>query len=336
MTEFDTLGASPYEPLGDVLSRVRAAVADTGPLMNDVMKSSARGQPSPLCSALQIGLVRAYAPFHVWAEVPRGLEKQAKRLGLSYAELEWVWWNWYVPHIRFVDCADLPRSRAYRRLAERDPTDPDTVSLFEFIAPAVLLAEDGDILESGFAYEDWREFYDVTNDISSSRAQLMASSFGLALTGRGIASAGRGVLRLTSTPASRWVGLAAVAAVAVAVLRWRRPINAAWVKHRSAIGQMLSNTVTLITAFVHKLKGADAKWNAAQRGSAGTSIPHRIGASMATSPEPLTTTELVHALDLNPRKLGFITYARRLTQTAHSSASAHTVGNSVARAPTSA
>lgn len=111
------------------LIRPRRAVLDTGPLLSDVMKSVARSTPSPLCFAIQTGLVAAFAARHVWAEVPRNLEKRASELGLSYGRLEWVWWNWYVPYISFVDCIDLQSTRDSSILAARDPSDADTLKL---------------------------------------------------------------------------------------------------------------------------------------------------------------------------------------------------------------
>jgi hypothetical protein len=78
----DLGGTDDAWTMPDLLS-VRPAVFDTGPLTTDVIGSVKRGQHSPLWWALRLGLVRAFAAHHVWAEVPRILRKRAARDGLS-------------------------------------------------------------------------------------------------------------------------------------------------------------------------------------------------------------------------------------------------------------
>ena len=164
-------------PTGDWLTgllRVRPVVLDTGPLTCDVISiaKTRHWMPSPLLLALQIGVLRGFAASHVWAEVPRVLAKRADRAGIAVEVLEAIWWNEYVPLIRFVDCTGLPTTDPAAVLTRRDPTDTNTLVLAGLLAPAVVIAEDRDIVASGLAYEQWRDFYEVAETIHTGRSHL--------------------------------------------------------------------------------------------------------------------------------------------------------------------
>ena len=170
--------------LGDdlrVRSRGRIAVLDTTVLTTEVISAAGRPRPSSLLQALRSGVVRGYMPHHVWAEVPRVLERRHRdKGGFDLARAQELWWTAYVPVIYTVSTDHLPMSEQAARLAARDSSDVGSVLLLEALAPAALLAEDKDLVATGLACDLWREVRTALGLIDSAEetrrgAQMMTN-----------------------------------------------------------------------------------------------------------------------------------------------------------------
>ncbi|TDO39529.1 hypothetical protein C8E87_3220 [Paractinoplanes brasiliensis] len=277
---------------------------DTGPLTTDVIGSVKRGEPSPLCLAMQAGLVRGYAAHHVWAEVPRVLAKRAGQARVSFEELERLWWDEYVPLIRVVDCAGLPTTRQSRVLAGRDDSDTNTLLLAGLIAPVVVIAEDRDIVSSGLAYEQWTHFYEVARAIDAGKRHLTSAALLASLGGHGAAAAGRGVVRLMASPVGKGAVALTMLALAVAAVRWGPDLRASWRRGDASRKELMTEFGVHVTAFLQRLERAEGVWKDAERGEPGTSVTHRVATVLASAEAPMTRTELVAALDMTDFRRG--------------------------------
>ncbi|MER7278014.1 hypothetical protein ABT369_26585 [Dactylosporangium sp. NPDC000244] len=294
-------------PTGDWLSgllRVRPVVLDTSPLTCDVI-SVARtrgGMPSPLLVALRIGVLRGYAASHVWAEVPRVLARRAGRARIPVEVLEAIWWNEYVPLVKFVDCTGLPTTDQATNLTRRDPSDANTLVLAGLIAPVVVIAEDRDIVASGLAYEQWRDFYNVAETITTGRSYLTGATGLVVLAGHGLVGAGRMAARAARNP---WI----VAAAALCTLLlgryangWVPQLRTTWregVTGRREYGEALARMLVIAASRVRR---AEATWNDAERGEAGAPLLHRLARVLAVADAPMTRTELMHELGQPARR----------------------------------
>jgi hypothetical protein len=80
----------------------------------------------------------------------------------------------------------LPTTEQSRALAKRDASDAPTLVLAGLLAPAVIIAEDRDILSTGLAYEQWKEFYDVVRTLNTGRTNVHGASLLISLGARGV------------------------------------------------------------------------------------------------------------------------------------------------------
>ena len=257
---------------------------------------------SPLRVAMQLGLVRGYAAHHVWAEVPRVLRARAAQARAPFEVLEQLWWEDYVPLIFFVDCAGLPSTPQARTLARRDSSDTNTLLLAGLIAPAVVIAEDPDILASDLAYEQWTHFYEASRAIGTGKAHLTSVSLLTVLSAHGLAGAARGAARLARGPVGKGVALLAAVALIASVIRWGPAARIAWSKGSTTRQEVLREFGTVVAAFLRRLERAEQVWRAAERGEAGTTLEHRIASTLSSAEGPMTRTELVGALGLPVRR----------------------------------
>jgi hypothetical protein len=95
-------------------------------------------------------------PRHVIEEVDQHLAERALEEGLDPPEVVGVWEELLRPHLRVVDLAVRehldPRLRGV--LAD-DPDDLPTAALALLVAPAVVLSDDADLVDNGFAGQAW-------------------------------------------------------------------------------------------------------------------------------------------------------------------------------------
>ena len=134
-------------------------VLDTKAVINSACYRVRTGRPGRLEQAIllsPLGLVPLVAPRHVIEEVDRHLAARAVDEALDPGEVARVWNERLRPHIRVVDLAIRdhldPRLRGV--LAD-DPDDLPTAALALLVAPAVVLSDDHDLIDNGFAGQAW-------------------------------------------------------------------------------------------------------------------------------------------------------------------------------------
>jgi hypothetical protein len=296
------------------LLRVRPVVLDTGPLTCDVISAAASrsGLPSPLNLAMGIGVVRGFAASHVWAEVPRVLAKRAAQMGLPFEVLERIWWDEYVPLIRFVDCTGLPPTVHAAELARRDPSDSDTLVLAGLLGPVVILAEDKDIVASGLAYEQWRDLYEVASTVARGYTQVRGAALGVVVTGYAVVKVGQAAVWAARTPwALSVAGLGALLLYASAV-SWAPRLRASWQRGANGRREFAAIVGEALEAAARRIQEAERTWRAAERGEVRTALIHRVAGVLAVAETPMTRTDLVATLDLTPYRVGMANLARAL------------------------
>lgn len=280
------------------LLRVRPVILDTGPLTCDVIRGGRSGLLSPLNMAMRLGVLRGFAASHVWAEVPRVLAKRAARAGVTLDVLERIWWQDYVPLIRFVDCSGLPPTESAVALARRDSSDVATLVLAGLLAPVVVIAEDRDILASGLAYEQWRDLYYVAETVHKGSTYVRGVAMATALTAHGLAGAGKAAIRAVRSP---WV--LAVAGIAALLLyasaeSWAPRLHGSWQRRADSRREIATAVGEAATAAGLRVRQAEVTWASAERGEAGGTRLHRLARALAVAEAPMTRTELVAGLDL--------------------------------------
>ncbi|MBM0201954.1 hypothetical protein JNW90_01635 [Micromonospora sp. STR1s_5] len=243
-------------------------------------------------------MLRGFAASHVWAEVPRVLAKRARLEGVPVEVLERIWWNDYVPLIRFVDCAGLPTTDQARRLMSRDESDANTLVLAGLLAPVVIIAEDRDILASGLAYEQWRDFYQVAETVHKGRSHVRAAATLTSSAGYGLAGVGKLTVRAARNP---W--LVAIAGLGVLLLyqsagSWASRLRTNW--HSGAPGrrQYAGAFGAMMNVAAVRVRQAETVWGAGERGVAGESLLHRMACVLATAETPMTRSQLLAELKL--------------------------------------
>jgi hypothetical protein len=200
--------------------------------------------------------------------------------------------------IRFVPAGDLPVGdpALARALAERDPTDMPTLKVFSLIAPTVLLAADRDLRDIGLAYERWREVPEAVRRIVAGTGSTDLAA--RAVFGAGYVTVGvvRGLARALQRPP---VAITVAVVILVAALSWRK-----WAPHVRRRAEQLSPPVRqalgsigrAVVSGYEKYAAALAIWSSAQRGQPGNMLTHRAARLLATSPKPMTRTEITAKL----------------------------------------
>jgi predicted nucleic acid-binding protein len=280
------------------MAEMFAVVIDTSVITSDVIKTVKGGLPSPLYLAMQTGLVRGYMAHHTWAEVPRVLAKRAPKENCDLAAVEKLWWDQYVKLIRFVPTADLPPGDPdlERALRARDASDLPTVKLASLIAPAVVLAADPDLVDIGLAYERWWDVPEVIRKMVAGQGSTELAARAVFGSAYGTVALLRGAVRALQRP---WVAAGILAIAAIALLTretWyphlRQRIEQAGPGVRDAAASAGRWIFGLFEEYGHAL----TVWSSAQRGRPGQTLVHTVARVLATSPEPMTRTEIANRL----------------------------------------
>lgn len=288
------------------LGEIFTVVIDTSVVTSDVIKTVKGGLPSPLFLAMRTGLVRGFMAHHTWAEVPRVLAKRAPKEGADPAAAEKLWWQSYVKVIRFVPTGDLPPGDPVleRALRARDASDLPTVRLASLIAPTVILAADPDLKDIGLAYERWWEVPEAIRRMVAGRGSTDLAARVVFGTGYGTVAVVRGAARALQRP---WVAatVLSIATLAAATHRtWypyvRRRIEEASPRIRQAAGNLGRG----VFAMFEQYGAALMIWSSAQRGTPGQTLVHIVARLLATSPKPMTRTEITARLRNEVSELG--------------------------------
>jgi predicted nucleic acid-binding protein len=193
--------------LGAGRSLVRPVmVVDTMAAINSACYRVRTGHPGLLERAIQLrhlGLVPLLAPRHVLEEVNEHLAARAREEGLDPDAVTQIWTQQLRPHIRVVDLAIRdhldPRLRGV--LAD-DPDDLPTAALALLVAPAVVLSDDHDLVDHGFAGQTaWTQAAGDVLIVATADGQLVSGFAGVIWTTMGAGYGG--ARRPPRTPAGR-------------------------------------------------------------------------------------------------------------------------------------
>jgi hypothetical protein len=183
-----------------------------------------------------------------------------------------------------------------RALGARDASDLPTLKLASLIAPTVVLAADADLQSVGLAYERWWEVPEAIRKIVAMQGSTGLATRAVFGTGYAAVAAVRGVARALQR---RPVALTAAAIVAVAIMahRFWYPHVRRWVDEASPdVRQVIGGIGHSISNIFQQYGAALTIWSSAQRGQPGHSLTHRVARMLATSPKPMTRTEITTRL----------------------------------------
>jgi hypothetical protein len=278
---------------------LRRALLDTSVLSTDVIAATRRKEASSFEAGARAGTVRAFIPAHVWEEMPRVLADRKREGGkFDLDRALHIWFTRYAPVLYVVDTDGLPMTPEAEVLALEDPSDVGMLTLAGVIAPVVLIATDDDLLRSNLATADWVDLRAALGKVGVAEGSMrdFEQVAGFALNG--VFAAVRGAIRL-----ARANPLAAGAAVMVAgagALYWRR--RSAALNRPARLGPgtamtLLGHLGTHLGQLEARLTHGEAVWQRAELGVPGDSQLHRVARTLAESPQPMTRTALLAALD---------------------------------------
>jgi hypothetical protein len=296
----------PYPSAHGRLGEVFIAVIDTSVITSDVINTLKGKLPSPLMTAMATGLVRGFMTHSTWAEVPRVLARRAGREKFDAAAAERIWWRSYVPNIRFVAARSLPRAdpALERALGERDASDVPTLRLASLIAPVVVLAYDRDLRDIGLAYERWNEIPEAVRRMVIGQGGTELAARVLFGAGYGAVAAVRGLAVAVQRPRVA-VTLAGLALIAALTSRYWYPPVKRWVAEMSPdVRELADKAGRAIAEGFERYAAAASIWASAQHGRPGATLTHRVARMLATSPKPMTRTEMTERLTNQVERYG--------------------------------
>jgi hypothetical protein len=289
----ETLSAD-HAPLQQVgILRIRPVVVDTSFLVADVLGSIRGGRRSTFLDAVEFGVLRPFAARHVWAEMGRKVADVPGRHGLDPELAANVWWELYVPRIRFVDVAELPIRSSASAILGRDPSDAPTVALAGLLAPVVVLAGDRDLTDIGVAAQNYSAVIEHAGMLTVVSEGSWASAAVLRLVVELVRYGFRGVVAMLRHPLGQ-MGVAAGGALALATAeRWvpgARDRGARW--WRNAASAVHEDGLGLVAELVHDYQRAVQKFEVAAYDPGATSSVQAVARALVSSARPLTRTEL--------------------------------------------
>lgn len=274
--------------------RIRPQVVDTSILLPDVVRAARDRYSTKFLSAMEFGSVRAFAASHVWAEVPRKIGERAAEMGASPRVAEAIWWDEYVPRIRFVDVQGLAVPRP--DILSRDSSDAPTVALAGMLGQVVVTASDTDLRDIGVAAPDWIAAIEAGYSISLAGAGAWGGLFTMRIGGYSLDAAGRATMRAVRHPAGQ-VALAAIILASFLTRRHWMPRARRWVDDRGPCLEGTFKTVSpLVESFIREYRAADATWNEALFESEEGSPLQLAAKALASSPYPLSRTQMTRLL----------------------------------------
>ncbi len=158
---------TPPDHVGELIGtmRIRPVVVDSSFFISETLRSTRSLHQSTFLEAIKSGVLRPFAAQHVWAEVPRKLEVATRKVHLDTELAVRIWWQEYVPRVRFVDVGGLTTSHATALLG-RDRSDIPTAVLARLLAPVVVLSSDPDLHDTGFAVQKYYRVVDSAGSLT--------------------------------------------------------------------------------------------------------------------------------------------------------------------------
>jgi hypothetical protein len=276
--------------------RIRPVVVDASFFISEIVRSTRSQHQSSFLSAVKSGVLRPFAAEHVWAEVPRKLEVAIRKRGTDADLARLVWWQEYIPRIRFVDTGGLSTANA-AALLTRDRSDVPTAALGGLLAPVVVLSSDHDLQETGFAVQKYYRVVESSGSLTIVAEGTWASMVGLQIVGTAANAAVRGIAAL----ARRRDGQVLLALVVTAIIAGAM-IRGSRLRHDGKrVGQHLGGFVrNSLYPFVETMAtahaSANALWDDAAYTTDASSLQQRVARLLALSPHPLSRTQIAGIL----------------------------------------
>ena len=282
----------PVSPL-----RIRPVIVDSSFLVSDILASLAIGRKSTFLAAIEFGVLRPFAAHHVWAEMGRNIIDVPPRHGFDAELAEQIWWELYVPHLRFVDTGLLPVPTASTDILGRDSSDAPTIALAALLSPVVVLATDRDLLDGGVATQNYKAVVNHAGTLTVVSQGTWASLLGFSLVVGLIGQTARRVTKILSHPAGQLAGIALAAALLFTSDRWyprtRDRGSEFW---RSAAAVMTEQALPFLADLSASYELAVGEFTAASYESGVTTLAVSVARALASSPHPITRTELAKLL----------------------------------------
>jgi hypothetical protein len=273
--------------------RIRPVVVDTSFLLADVLGSTRDRRRSTFLEAVEFGVLRPFAAHHVWAEMGRKVADVPGRHGLDRDVAAKVWWELYVPRIRFVDVAGLPVPSSSNEILGRDPSDAPTVALAGLLAPVVVLAGDRDLRDLGVAAQSYSAVVEHAGMLTVMSQGSWGSVVGLRLVAElvrwGYRSAGSGLRH----PAGQMGALVGALLLLLTSDRWMPPVEERapqwWRQAKSVVtDRLLPHIGELFSVYELAAQGFER----ASYDAADTSLVQTVARALAGNANPLNRTEL--------------------------------------------
>ncbi len=159
-----------------------------------------------------------------------------------------------------------------------------------------MLAADPDLQDIGLAYERWWEVPEAIRNMVAGRGSTDLAARVVFGTGYGAIALIRGAVRALRQP---WVAVTvlSIAAVAAATRRRWHPQAQRWVEQSSPrMRQVAGSAGRALFGVFEQYWASAAIWPSAQRGQPGRTLVHRVARLLATSPKPMTRTEIAARL----------------------------------------
>jgi hypothetical protein len=282
-------------PPPGVLS-IRQVIVDTSFLLADLLGATREGRRTTFLEAVDFGVLRPFAAHHVWAEMGRKVLDVPGEYGVDPQLAARIWWDVYVPRIRFVDVGGLPVPFA-DEILRRDSSDAPTFALAGLLAPVVVLAGDRDLRDLGVAAQSYKK---VIRDAGTLTVVSEGSwaSYALLCGVGGLMGWG---YRAISTALRHPAGQAAAAVGAVALML----SSDHWMPRAAERGPQWWQQARLVLrekifpAFgdvVIAYGRAAQSFEDACYEPGGTSLAHRAARALAASANPVNRTELARLL----------------------------------------
>jgi hypothetical protein len=269
-------------------------VVDTSFLVSDVLGATRAQARTAFLEMVGFGTLRPFAAHHVWAEMGRKVQDVPARHGLDPELAERIWWEEYVPRIRFVDVRGLPVPSADAILG-RDASDAPTFALAGLLAPVVVLAGDRDITDLGLA-----QHYSLVICHAGTLTVVGQGTWSASLLALlGFHALGWTIRTATATlrqPAGQAVVMLGTMGLLVTGSYWLPGLRQRLFDHRGGARTILGDITTALSDVARMYKDAANAYEGAAYGSAGTSLTHRSARALAVSPHPITRSELAALL----------------------------------------
>ena len=283
---------------------VRPWVGDTGPLMQEVIQFTRRGELTSVLAALHHDAARLFVARHVLAEVDRDLPGYALDRGVDPAHAMARWKLVYLPYITVVDVPETWARQDERvaAVAARHPVDLPTAQLAVALAPCHAFIEDPDMADYGIGN---RPDPDSKNSKwlalahgSANQAQIdLAGSVARVPSVLGVELAKAGAQAAARLP--DWAQVAIVIAGGATLYWWQRGGRAAQQLGRAHVVLRRVGDVVLPIAetLLERYAAATAAWNNDVVGTGPVSLSEKIARRLAVADGAMTAAELAQQID---------------------------------------